>query len=171
MSHSLSALGVVHTALSLIPLLAGIHAFVRHGAITPATRSGKVYLLGLVLSVITSFGVSSTGGLNPGHAFGIVILLIALGGILVPRISLLGRLRPYLATFALSFTFLLSLVPGTNETLTRVPLSHPIAPAPMAPVVLGTLLVWLVLFVIGFGVQCWRIHRRPVETGSGQPAG
>lgn len=157
MSHSLSALGVVHTALSLIPLLAGTYAFIRQGAITPATRSGKLYLLGLVLSVITSFGVSSTGGLNPGHAFGIVILVIALGGVAVPRLSLLGRARPYLATFALSLTFLLSLVPGTNETLTRVPLSHPIAQAPMAPVVLGTLLVWLVLFVIGFGVQCWRI--------------
>jgi hypothetical protein len=157
MSHSLSALGVVHTALSLIPLLAGTYAFIRQGAIKPATRAGKIYLLGLALSVATSFGVSSTGGLNPGHAFGVVILLIALGGVLVPRVSLLGRLRPYLATFALSFTFLLSLVPGTNETLTRVPLSHPIAAAPMAPVVLGTLLVWLVLFVIGFGVQCWRL--------------
>jgi len=151
MSHSLSALGVVHTALSLIPLLAGTYAFIRQGAIKPATRAGKIYLLGLALSV------ASTGGLNPGHAFGVVILLIALGGVLVPRVSLLGRLRPYLATFALSFTFLLSLVPGTNETLTRVPLSHPIAAAPMAPVVLGTLLVWLVLFVIGFGVQCWRL--------------
>lgn len=160
MSHSLSPLGAVHTALSLMPLVAGIYAFVRHGGIEPATRSGKLYLLGLLLSVVSAFGVSSTGGLNPGHAFGIVILLIASGGLLIPRLSWLGRLRPYLVTFAFSFTFLLSLVPGTNETLTRVPLSHPIAQVPMAPVVLGTLLVWLVVFVIGFGLQCWRIHQR-----------
>lgn len=158
MSHSLSPLGALHTALSLIPLVAGIYAFLRHRGIDPATRAGKVYLLGLLASVLSAFGVSSTGGLNPGHVFGIVILLIALAGVLVPRMPVFGRLRPYLATFALSFTFLLSLVPGTNETLMRVPLSHPLAQAPLAPVVLGTLLVWLLLFVIGFGLQCLRIR-------------
>jgi hypothetical protein len=171
MSHSLSPLGALHTALSLIPLVAGLYAFVRHHRIDPATGSGKVYLLGLAASVLSAFGVSSTGGLNPGHAFGIVILLIAFGGVLAPRLSWLGRFRPYLSTFALSFSFLLSLVPGTNETLTRVPFSHPLAPAPLAPVVLGTLLVWLVLFVIGFALQCRQIHARRRGTDRLQRAG
>lgn len=171
MSHPLSHLGVIHTALSLVPLVAGIYGFIRHRAIDPATRSGKVYLLGLVLSVVTSFTVSSTGGLSPGHAFGVVILLIAFGGVLVPRLGCLGRLRPYLATFALSFTFLLSLVPGTNETLTRLPPAHPLAQAPLAPVVQGTLLVWLVLFVIGFALQCWHIRAQLRGTGRLQRAG
>lgn len=160
MTLSLSPLGALHTALSLIPLLAGLYGFVRHRAIDPATRAGRVYLLGLVVSVLSAFGVSSTGGLNPGHAFGIVILAIAFAGVLVPRLPWLGRSRPYLSTFALSFSFLLSLVPGTNETLTRVPFSHPLAQAPLAPVVLGTLLVWLGVFVIGFALQCRRIHAR-----------
>jgi len=160
MSHPLSHLGVLHTALSLIPLVAGIYGFIRHRAIDPATRSGKMYLLGLVLSVVTSFTVSSTGGLNPGHAFGVVILLIAFGGVLVPRLGFLGRLRPYLATFALSFTFLLSLVPGINETLTRLPVGHPIAAAPLAPVILQTLLSFAGVFVAGFAAQCWWILAR-----------
>ena len=53
---------------------------------------------------------------------------------------------------------LLSLVPGTNETLTRLPPSHPLADAPLSPLVLQVLQVWLGLFVLGFAAQCWRIH-------------
>lgn len=30
----------------------------------------------------------------------------------------------------------------------------------MAPAVLGTLLVWLLLFVVGFALQCWYIRGR-----------
>ncbi len=122
MPHPLSALGVIHTAVSLLPIVAGLYGFVRHRAIDPATRAGKLYLLGLVLSVATSFTVSSTGGLNPGHAFGVIVLLVAFGGVLAARLRFLGRAARYLSTFALSFSFLLSLVPGVNETLTRIPL-------------------------------------------------
>lgn len=160
MTHALSTLGALHTALSLIPIVAGVYGFVRHRAIDPATRSGKIYLLGLVLSVLSSFTVSSTGGLNPGHAFGVVILIIAFGGVLAARLRWLGWLAPYFSTFALSFTFLLSLVPGTNESLTRLPVSHPIAAAPMAPVVLQVLLGCFVVFLVGFAAQCWRIRAR-----------
>lgn len=160
MSHALSALGVIHTAVSLVPVLAGLYGFIRHRAIDPATRSGKAYLVGLVLSVATSFTVSSTGGLNPGHAFGVIVLLAAFGGVLAGRLPFLGRARPYLSTFGLSFSFLLSLVPGVNETLTRVPLSHPIAAAPLAPVILQTLLGCAVVFVLGSAAQCVRIWRQ-----------
>lgn len=160
MPHPLSALGVIHTAVSLLPIVAGLYGFVRHCAIDPATRAGKLYLLGLVLSVATSFTVSSTGGLNPGHAFGVIVLLVAFGGVLAARLRFLGRAARYLSTFALSFSFLLSLVPGVNETLTRIPVAHPIAAAPMAPVVLQTLLGCFVVFVLGFIAQCWRMRGR-----------
>ncbi len=160
MPHPLSALGVIHTAVSLLPIVAGLYGFVRHRAIDPATRAGKLYLLGLVLSVATSFTVSSTGGLNPGHAFGVIVLLVAFGGVLAARLRFLGRAARYLSTFALSFSFLLSLVPGVNETLTRIPVAHPIAAAPMAPVVLQTLLGCFVVSVLGFIAQCWRMRGR-----------
>lgn len=160
MAHPLTLPGAIHTAISLVPILAGLYGFIRHRAIDPGTRSGRIYLVGLVLSVATSFTVSSTGGLNPGHAFGVIVLLVAFGGVLASRLRFLGRLAAYLSAFALSFSFLLSLVPGVNETLTRLPVAHPLAAAPMAPVVLQTLLGCLAVFVIGFAGQCSRIHRR-----------
>lgn len=164
MTHPISTLGAIHTAISLVPLLAGAHSLARYRGIDTATDSGKIYLAGLTLSVLTSFGLSSTGGLNPGHVLGIVALFAAFGGMLASRLGFLGRLRPYLSAFGLSFSFLLLLVPGTNETLTRLPPAHPLANGPQSPAVLGTLLVWLVLFISGFVMQCRRIHALRRET-------
>ena len=154
MTHTLSTLGIVHTVISLVPLVAGLYAFARYHKIEVSTRSGHIYLAGLFFSVITSFGVSSSGGLNPGHIFGLLVLFVAFGGVVAPKLTFLGRLRPYLSAFGLSFSFILSLVPGTNETLTRLPVSHPVAASPQSPVVLITLMVWLGLFIMGFAVQC-----------------
>ncbi|WP_370540191.1 hypothetical protein [Advenella sp. FME57] len=47
----------------------------RYRRIDSTVRSGKVYLIGLVLSVVTAFGLSSSGGFNVGHALGILALL------------------------------------------------------------------------------------------------
>lgn len=158
--HPMTPIGAIHTAISLAPIIAGIYSFVRYHKIDATTRSGRIYLIGLVLSVVTSFGVSSTGGLNAGHAFGIVVLLVAFGGLFMNKLTFLGRLGPYLSVFGLSFSFLLSLVPGTNETLTRLPPSHPIADAPLSPLVLHTLMVWFGFFIVGFAVQCRLIYTR-----------
>jgi hypothetical protein len=86
--------------------------------------------------------------------FGIVVLLAAFGGVLVPRLTFFGKLRPYLSVFGLSFSFFLSLVPAINETLTRLPADQPLAAGPGAGAVKITLLVVFCLFVVGFAVQC-----------------
>ncbi|MGG2041351.1 hypothetical protein [Burkholderia gladioli] len=158
MVHPISPLGVVHTLIGLVPIVAALYGFVRYRKIDPEMRSGKIYLIGTVLSVITSFGVSSTGGLNAGHAFGVIVLLVAFAGALAHKLRFLGSLRPYLSAFGLSFSFLLSLVPATNETLTRLPPSHPLAAAPLSPLVMHVLITWFGIFIVGFAVQCWLVY-------------
>lgn len=79
MTSPFPSLGVVHTTISLVPVLAGLYSFARYRSIEPATRSGRVYLAGLTLSVFTAFGLSSTGGFNPGHPVGIPAFLTAFG--------------------------------------------------------------------------------------------
>ena len=140
-------------------MLSGLYAFIRHRAIDPVTRAGKLYLVGLVLSVATSFTVSSTGGSIRATRSGWSCCWWHSAACWPRGCAGWGAAR-YLSTFALSFSFLLSLVPGVNETLTRLPAAHPIAAAPMAPVVLHTLLACLVVFVIGFAAQCWRLRNR-----------
>ncbi|HCX82938.1 MAG: hypothetical protein A3E00_02955 [Curvibacter sp. RIFCSPHIGHO2_12_FULL_63_18] len=158
MPNPLSVLGIVHTAISLVPVVAGVYSFAKYRSIQPATRSGKVYLGGLLLAVLTAFGLSSTDGFNPGHALGILALLAVSGSLLIPRLSFLGWARPYLATFGLSFSFFLTLVPGINETLTRLPAGQPLASGPEHPLVQGTLLAWVVIFLAGFVFQAWTLR-------------
>jgi hypothetical protein len=160
MANPLSVLGEIHTAISLVPVAAGLYSLVRYRSIAPTTVAGKTYLAGLTLSVLTSFGLSSTGGFNPGHALGIVALLAAALAILAGRTAFLGRLRPYLQAFGLSFTYFLLWVPGINETLSRLPPSHPIGNGPDSPPVQTALLIWVILFAIGSLAQAWLIHRR-----------
>lgn len=155
MPHPISPLGAFHTAISLLPLAAGLYSFARHRAIDPARPPGRVYLAGLVLSVLTAFGLSSTGGTNAGHILGILALLAVGGALLVPRLSFFGRARPYLAQLGFSFSFFLLLVPGINETLTRLPVAHPLAAGPDSPLVRGALATWAGIFLLGALLQWW----------------
>ena len=157
MPHPISSLGAFHTVLSLIPVAAGLTAFVRHGRIDPATSVGKVYLGGMLISIVTSFGLSSTGHFNAGHALGILALLAMLVGAFAPRIQILGRATAYLQTLAMSFSFFLLLIPGTNETLTRLPVGHPLAYGPDSPLVKAALAGLFVLFLVGTGYQMFKL--------------
>jgi hypothetical protein len=171
MPHPLSPLGIAHTLISFAPIVAGVYGFVRYGRIDPAARSGQVYLVGLTLSVLTSFGLSSTGGVNPGHVLGVLALLAAFGGAwLVPRLRFFGRLIPYLQAFGLSFSFFLLLVPGINETLSRLPVAHPLATGPEDPVVKTALLAWLLIFVVGFVLQSLALRANRHAQGTTKPA-
>lgn len=155
MPHPISTLGAFHTAISLLPLAAGLYSFVRYRAIEPAKRSGQLYLVGMLLSVLTAFGLSSTGGFNAGHALGILALLVMGGALLIRQLPLFPRLVPYLSQFGFSFSFFLLLVPAIGETLTRLPVAHPLASGPESPLVRGTVLAWLAIFVVGAGLQMW----------------
>jgi hypothetical protein len=164
MPHPLSSLGAIHTVLSLIPIVAGLLAFVRHGRIDPASGPGKVYWAGMIASVVTAFGLSSTGGFNPGHALGLLTLLVMACATVAPRIGFLGRAAGYLQVGLMSFSFMLLLVPGTNETLSRLPVGHPIGHGPDSPPVKLALACVFALFLLGTGYQMLRLHRRGLRT-------
>lgn len=160
MPHPISALGTAHTIISIVPVIAGLYSFARYRGIDSTTPSGKVYLGGLLLSVFTSFALSSTGGFNAGHALGILALISIFGALYVSRTLALGRTQRYLSQFGFTFSFFLLLVPGINETLTRLPVAHPLAEGPASPVVRGTLAAWLAIFVLGSALQFWWIRSR-----------
>ena len=157
MASHLSTLGIVHTALSLIPVVTGIWCFARDRKINPSTSLGKTYLAGLTASVVTSFGLN---WFNAGHALGIVSLIAAFGGLLIVHLSFLGRLRPHLSALGLSLSFFLLNIPGINETLSRLPPSNPIGQGPESAPVQMTLAAWAVIFVIGAIAQQWMIYRQ-----------
>lgn len=160
MANPLSTLGIVHTVISLVPLVAGLWAFYRAGRIDPRSPAGRWYVYGMVLGVLTAFGLSSTGGFNAGHAIGILCLLAIVAGCYAQRISALGNLREYLETMAMSFSFFLMMIPTLNESLSRLPPSNPIGHGPDSPPVQTAVMIALLVFVIGVLYQFYRIHRR-----------
>ncbi|MDM9647893.1 hypothetical protein [Rhizobium sp. S163] len=159
MANPLSLLGEIHTAISVIPAVAGLYSFAKYRAVRPETTVGKVYLATLALSAISAFGLSSTGGFNPGHALAIIVLLVSAICLVLPKLSFLGRLIPYLRNLGFSFTYFLLWVPGINETLSRLPPSHPIGNGPDSPPVQTALLIWVVLFAAGSLAQAFLVSR------------
>lgn len=53
----------------------------------PDTGSGRWYLTGMLLSIFTSFGLSSTGEFNEAHALGVVALVALASGYNTQRLS------------------------------------------------------------------------------------
>ena len=159
MANPLSTLGLVHTLVSIVPVVAGLYGFTKYGAILPKTDSGRIYLITLTLSVLTSFGLSSTGGFNEGHAIGIVALLAATFSLAVARLGGFGWLGRYLVALSMSFTFFLLLIPGINETLSRLPPASPIGNGPDSPPVQTAVAVWTAIFLVGIGLQTWSLRR------------
>jgi hypothetical protein len=158
MVHPMSALGAFHTALSVVPVFAGFSSFVRHGKIDPTLVSGKVYWIGMIASVLTSFGLSSTGHFNPGHAIGILAIVSMLVGTFAFRIRFFGKAAIYIQTVAMSFSFMLLMIPGTNETLSRLPPDHPIGNGPDSPPVQMALAGMFVVFLLGTAYQIFRLR-------------
>jgi hypothetical protein len=159
MSSHLSTLGIVHTALSIVPVLLGGYALATRGSIAPDERLGRAYIAAMLASIVTSFGLSSTGSINPGHVLGIIAILLM--GFAARPPGILGRAVPYLRTLAMSASYLILLIPGTVETLTRLPSGAPIAThGPASPEVQGALGAFFLLFLVGSAWQALRIRQR-----------
>lgn len=145
----LSNLGIFHTAIGVIAIVAAVAGFVRNGKIDLNQLTGKIYFYFTLVTSLTALGLSKHGGFNPGHIFALfIVILILVAYFLYSRKKGNNRAR-FSENFLLSFSFFLSLVPTVNETFTRVPMGHPLAKAPTDPIVGQTLLVLFVLFIIG----------------------
>lgn len=115
MPHPVSTLGAIHTAVSVATFVAGLYSYARHHQIEPRAPVARGYLLGMLVSVLTAFGLSSTGGFNVGHALGILALLVVGAALVIPKLRLLGRARPYLAHGAAGIRIQLLPAAGTRD--------------------------------------------------------
>lgn len=145
----LSILGIFHTIIGVIAIVAAIVSYAKHSKINLAVLSGKIYFYGTVITSLTSLGLSKHGGLNPGHAFSIFIVFLVLEAYFLHSRKKGNNRARFFENFCLSFSFFLSWVPTVNETFTRVPIGHPLAKDSSDPIIGKTLLVLLILFIAG----------------------
>lgn len=149
----LSNLGIFHTTIGIVALVAAIISFVRYSKINLAQITGKLYFYCTVITAVTALGISKNGGFNPGHIFSLFILGIVLVAYFLFSKRNESKRARYWENFLLSFSFFLSLVPTINETFTRVPVGHPLAKGPTDPLIGKTLLSLFILFALGAILQ------------------
>jgi uncharacterized membrane protein len=166
---SLTPIGIVHTAASLIALGAGIHALVRDKEISSRTRIGQLYALTTFVSAATSLAIFQRGGFGPGHVLGVLTLAALALAVVADTTNVVGRASRYVRTVAYSATVLFHLIPGVTETLIRLPPGQPWVASPEAPIFKPIYAALFVAFLVGVALQLrWlRRSRRPNGVGLG----
>jgi uncharacterized membrane protein len=149
----LTPLGVIHTVISLVAVVAGFVALVRDGRISSGIGLGKLYVITTALTCLTGFGIFQHGGFNKAHALGIITLVVLAGAWAAGRYAVFGRASRYVETVGYSATFLFHMIPAITETTTRLPLGKPLLPGPDAPALQTASAVLLVLFLLGAALQ------------------
>ena len=145
----ISNLGIFHTAIGIIAIVAAITSCIRYGKINLTRLSGKIYAYATIIASLTALGISKHGGFNPGHVLSLLIFLLVVTALFLSyRRKGNNRVR-YFENFFLSFSFFLSMLPTVNETFTRIPVGHPWAKDITDPLIGNTLLILLILFVAG----------------------
>jgi hypothetical protein len=158
--NHLSVLGIIHTAISVLAIVFAVIALLRDGKINPLNTMGRLYIIFTVVACLTSLPIMKTGHFTPAHGLAIIILVLIPIGVYAKKIKFLGKGAEYVQTIALSTTILFSMVPTTVESLTRLPISHPIADGPNAPVIQMGLLTFFVLYLAGVIYQVIKIRAK-----------
>ncbi|TLV03697.1 hypothetical protein [Dyadobacter luticola] len=155
----LSYLGIFHTVIGVVAIIAAIVSLIKSAKIDLGRLSGKIYFYCTLVASLTALGLSSVKGFNPGHILALlIVVLIGVAYFLYSKKP--GNIRArFFENFLLSFSFFLSWLPTVNETFTRVPVGHPLANGPGDPLIARTLLLLLVLFIAGSVLQ-FRKQRR-----------
>jgi uncharacterized membrane protein len=156
----LTELGVVHTAISLVAVVAGAIELIRSKEISVGRRMGKVYLWATIFTCLTGFGIFQRGGFGIPHVLGILTLVI-LGLATWSRVTrTFGRASKYIETIGLSTTFFFHLIPGVTETFTRLPIDSPMFSGPDDPQLQKAIAIIFALFLAGSASQFWRIRKQ-----------
>ena len=92
-----------------------------------------------------------------------VLTLLALAvGTLAATLKPFGKFSRYLQALSYSATLLFHSIPAVTDAMMRLPVSDPFLTSLEDPILKGSYLGLLILFVIGVGLQLRWISRQPV---------
>src|SRR5262245_15709906 len=157
----LTQLGVIHTAISLVAVVAGAIALIRYRQITLDGTIGRVYFVTTALTALTGFGIFQHGGFGKPHAVGVLTLIVLAIALLARRTSIFGRNSRAVEVVSYSATFFFHMIPGVVETTTRLPLGAPLLPNADAPELQVASAILFALFLIGATLQVRRLRSQP----------
>jgi hypothetical protein len=152
----MTPLGVLHTAISLVALMAGLISLLLHKEISPRTPSGLVYLSSTVFTCITGLSVFHSGVGVP-HVFGVVTLLVLALAKLAEEARILGRMSAYVPTVGYSLSLFIQMIHGVSETFTRLPVGAPLYASPADPNLIAPVGVLLIGSIVVSALQVRRL--------------
>jgi uncharacterized membrane protein len=161
MFYGLTTLGTIHTAISLVALVAGLVGLIRDRQLALDNGLGKFYAVMTALTALTGFGVFQHGGFGKPHALGVLTLLVLALAFVAARTAVFGRASKIVEVVSFSATFLFHWIPAITETSTRLPLSAPLLPNAEAPELQQATAVLALLFAIGVTLQVRRLRKLP----------
>ena len=159
----LTTLGVIHTAISLVAIVAGFWALVRDRQILLANRLGQLYLLATALTAVTALMIFRHGDFRIGHWFAVLTLLALAIGTLAAATPLFGHASRYVQAIFYSSTMLIHLITGSAETLTRLPPGAPIITAANAFLFKDIISALVALYLVGTAFQLWWLRRQLIQ--------
>ena len=156
----LTTLGTLHTAISLVAIVAGAWALARDKEIVPRNRLGQLYLAMTVITAATGLMIFEHGGFRVGHAFSILTLVVVAIGTVAALTPFFGRASRYVQAAFYSSTMLIHLITGSAETLTRLPPGAPLVTAANASIFKEIIGALVLLFLVGIAFQFRLIQKR-----------
>jgi len=163
-------LGIIHTAISLVALGAGIVALIRDKEITSRNAVGKLYIWATVLTCLTGFPIMQHGGFGKPHALGVITLLTLIVAAQAGKGRFFGQAARYVEVVSYTATVLFHLIPGFVETTTRLPVGAPLIKDREGPELQAITGVLFVLFLIGATLQMLRLRARNRPAAGVMPA-
>jgi len=153
--------GMVHTIISLVAVATGLISLIRHGAISWNNGVGRTYVYTTILTCLTGFFIFHHGGFGKPHVLGIITLIVLSTALLSgEKISLFGRVSPYIEVVSYTMTFFFHLIPAITETTTRLPEGAPLASGPDDPLIQKAVGICFVLFLAGATWQVLRVRNK-----------
>jgi len=156
---AMTLLGWFHTIMGITAILLAVAALYRHGLIRAADREGAGYLVITVIVAGSALGIYNQGGFGVAHYLAVLTLVAAVGGFVLERFNLFGRFSPFFQAIAYSATILFHMIPAITDFLRRLPVGDPFIDSFDSPVLQGFHLAFLGLYVLGVGVQIFKLKR------------
>lgn len=155
----LTALGAVHTAISLVAIVAGVWALARDKVIV-FDLLGKLYLTTTALTAATGLMIFRHDVWRIGHSFSVLTLAVLAIGTVAAATPLFGRASRYVQATFYSSTMLIHMITGSAETLTRLPPGAPLVTAANASIFKDIIGGLCLAFLIGLAIQLRWIQKR-----------
>jgi hypothetical protein len=153
-------LGWFHTFMGMLALVSGVITLTKYREIKHDTRSGKIYLVATLITAGTALAIFQRGGLNVAHALAALTLAALAVGTVASFTKLFGGLSRYVRALAYTATLLFHSIPAITDALLRLPVGDPFLTSIEDPIMQGSHLALLVLFLIGESFQLRWIHRQ-----------